>query len=309
LRLLKIGALAVSWLLGPVFRLARKPLAALSDHLYSPRVRAFLELNFLRLSILAFLAHLALIAVVRTMAAPPAAIVDIGKNYFSAIYTPFTIILFYEVLLLIGSIPESTTQSIARQFEIVSLIFIRGFFKDIAAIDVESLHIQQMRVPLTDAVAGLLMFLLVTIFRRIAQHRPVRQAPNQAELAKFIERKKAIALILTLVLVALEVYAGVDFFHDEIIHAGPLPNHHPAFYTDMFTVMIFTDVLILIFSLVVSDQYEMVFRNAGFVVATILTRLSLTAEQPYGPVIGIGAMIFAIITLAIYNFNNFRSSH
>ena len=39
-----------------------------------------------------------------------------GKNYLSAIYTPFSFILLYEVLMLIAALPHSTTESIAKQF-------------------------------------------------------------------------------------------------------------------------------------------------------------------------------------------------
>jgi hypothetical protein len=52
------------------------------------------------------------------------------------------------------------------------------------------------------------------------------------------------------------------------------------FYNDVFTVMIFTDVLILILSLVVSGRYEMAFRNAAFVLSIILLRFSLTEATP-----------------------------
>jgi hypothetical protein len=63
--------------------------------------------------------HLGLVFLARTLASPPPVIAAIGKNYLSAIYTPFSFILFYEVLMLIGALPKSTTQSIAKQYEIV----------------------------------------------------------------------------------------------------------------------------------------------------------------------------------------------
>src|ERR1700693_2989422 len=75
------------------------------------------------------------------------------------------------------------------------------------------------------------------------------------------------------------------------------------FYTDVFAVMIFTDVLILILSLVVSDSYELVFRNAAFVIATILIRFSLTVGRPYGAVLALSGMVFGIFTLLIYNYH------
>jgi hypothetical protein len=65
--------------------------------------------------------------------------------------------------------------------------------------------------------------------------------------------------------------------------------------------MIFTDVLILILSLVVSGLYELVFRNAAFVVSTILIRLSLTEGYPFGAPLALMAMVFGILTLLVFN--------
>ena len=64
-------------------------------------------------------------------------------------------------------------------------------------------------------------------------------------------------------------------------------NINSFFYTDVFTVMIFTDVLIVILSLAVSDRYELVFRNGAFVISTILIRFSLTANLPYGALLAL----------------------
>jgi nicotinamide riboside transporter PnuC len=71
----------------------------------------------------------------------------------------------------------------------------------------------------------------------------------------------------------------------------------------VFTVMIFTDVLILILSLAVSGKYEMVFRNAAFIVSIILIRFALTEGYPYGAPLAIVAMLFGILTLMVYNYH------
>jgi hypothetical protein len=80
-------------------------------------------------------------------------------------------------------------------------------------------------------------------------------------------------------------------------------NLNSFFYTDVFSVMIFTDVLIVILSLGVSDRYELVFRNGAFVISTILIRLSLTAQPPFGAVLALLGMLFGIGTLLIYNYH------
>jgi len=47
-------------------------------------------------------------------------------NPIAAIYTPFSFILIYEVYLLVFYLPKSTTIYIGKQYEIITLILIRG---------------------------------------------------------------------------------------------------------------------------------------------------------------------------------------
>jgi hypothetical protein len=80
-------------------------------------------------------------------------------------------------------------------------------------------------------------------------------------------------------------------------------GHATTFYNDLFTVMIFTDVLILILSIVVSGHYEVVFRSAAFVVSIVLIRFSLAEGYPFGPPLAILAMVFGIATLLVFNYH------
>lgn len=278
-------------------------LSALFDKLYSEHNRRRLDHLVVNISIAGLVAHLALIFGSRHLASPPAFLAAAGRNYLSAIYTPFSFVLFYEVLMLIGALPQSTTQSIAKQYEIVSLIFMRGFFKDIAELrgtsEIASLE-PEVWPALTNAGAGLVMFLLVTVFLHAGRRRPEDERPEQEriELAKFIARKKVIALALTALLLLVALQRVIEF-----VRGANGVNLNSFFYTDVFTVMIFTDVLIVILSLAVSDRYEMVFRNGAFVISTILIRLSLTAGWPYGAVLALLGMAFGIGTLLVYNYH------
>ncbi len=284
-------------------------LASAFDYLYAEQRRALLDRLVVWVSIAGFLIHLGLVFLASMLPSPPAAIAAAGTNYLSAIYTPFSFILFYEVLMLIAALPQSTTQSIAKQYEIVSLIFIRSFFKEIA-----ELHgIGKLASMSPDVVpvfgnlgAGLLMFLLVTVFLHAAsQGNPIAPGTERGELAIFISRKKVIALALTILLVSLAVRRVIEY----VGFAGGRENINSFFYTDVFMVMIFTDVLIVILSLVVSDRYELVFRNAAFVISTILIRFSLTADWPYGALLALMGMVVGIFTLFIYNYHRRVTVH
>jgi hypothetical protein len=287
-------------------------LANAFDRVYSDQRREWLDHAVVNVSIAGFLVHLLLVFLARTLPYPPALIAAVGTNYLAAIYTPFSFILFYEVLMLITALPQSTTQSIAKQYEIVSLIFIRRFFKDIAQLDdigkLAQLSPEVLPVFL-DVGAGLFMFLLVTVFLHAGRRRPQRDTRpgDSAELKKFISRKKAIALALAVLLVSLAAYSLVDFaFEDSrAIYQGSKLSLDPNtfFYADVFTVMIFTDVLIVILSLAVSDRYELVFRNAAFVISTILIRFSLTSVRQYSALLAVAGMLFGIVTLVIYNYH------
>jgi len=281
------------------------------DLIFSGRNQAVLRQLAIRLSIVGFLAHLLLIFLARTLAHPPQIIAEAGGNYLAAISTPFNFILFYEVLTLIAALPESTTRSIANQYEIVSLIFIRDVFRDIArAGDLVTEHkLTQETMPMfLDMWAGFLMYLLVAVFKHVAQRREPSSAkaiPSR-ETLRFIAQKRLIAAGLAILLLAMAAY-NLSIFLMGVgrmvaTGQGGLAGT-TTFYNDVFTVMIFTDVLVLILSLVNSGQYEMVFRNAAFVVSIILIRFSLTEGYPYGAPLAIVAMLFGILTLLVFNYH------
>src|ERR1035437_5970350 len=168
---------------------------ALYDLFFSETNKAMLRQLVIRLGLAGFVIHLALIFLARSLAHPPLLIAEAGHNYLSAISTPFNFILFYEVLILISALPASTTRSIANQFEIVSLIFIRDVFKDIAAAsDVITEHQLTLKAlpAFFDMWGGILMFFLVGVFQHVARRhvRPSGTSIPSPGAALFIAQKK-----------------------------------------------------------------------------------------------------------------------
>ena len=159
-----------------------------------------------------------------------------------------------------------------------------------------------------DMWAGFLMFLLVAVFQHVAQ-RQRRYGGGTAPspgLARFIAQKKVVAASLAVLLSLMAAWnlglICVAIFQALWTGHGGIATT-TTFYNDLFTVMIFTDVLILILSLNVSGQYEMVFRNAAFVVSIILIRFALTEGYPFGAPLALGAMVFGILTLLVFNYH------
>lgn len=262
--------------------------------------------------------HLLLIWLSRTLEVPPEFLKQISTNFLSALYTPFSFILFYEVFLLVVSIPESITGSIARQYEIISLIILRDVFKDISAFENMSVNDETIKTfydILLDMGGGLGMFLLVGIFYHIRKTLPkiTPEELPQMILDRFIIHKKVVACLLALTLFFL-TFSNLWMWLSEVYQiiffaAAPEIDIKRIFYVDLFTVMIFTDVLILLLSMLYSDNYPLVLRNAGFVVSTILIRFSLTISKPYNVELGLIAMVFGVLVLGIYSyFVNFVSN-
>jgi hypothetical protein len=286
-------------------------LDAVHDLMFSDASRTILKNLAINLSIAGFTIHLGLIFLARSLAHPPLLIAEAGQNYLTAISTPFNFILFYEVLTLISALPESTTRSIANQFEIVSLIYIRDVFRDIAkAGDLVTEHRLTLEtLPMfMDMWAGFLMFFLVAVFQHVALKRTEASSTGVLSRGKqrFIAQKKVVAAGLTVLLLVMAAYnivlLAMAIWQTLMTGRGAIESA-TTFYNDLFTVMIFTDVLILILSLVVSGKYELVFRNAAFIVSIILIRFSLTEGYPFGAPLALVAMVFGTLTLLVYNYH------
>lgn len=273
--------------------------------LHTASVRRSLEYACVALAAAGYLMHLAVISYSRSAPlAAEAAFGGLDQNFLHAVYTPFSFILFYEVLLLTLVIPRSHTSSIAKQYQIVSLIVVRRVFKDLGGF--ENLHAwaDQPGVTLNlvfDMVTAVAMFVLAIGFERVS--RAASHAADPPDLAGFITLKRCVSLLLGLALIGLAVVSVFDWAAG-VLRAGALAPENVEldlfFFPQFFELMIFTDVFLLIISIAFYDRYELVFRNAGFVISTVLLRASLTSAPPYNNAIGLLAMVYGMVVLSVF---------
>ncbi len=291
-----------------MFQLIVQRIGDLFDRVDSEENYHRLERLVVGLSVTGFLLHLLLIFLARLNPGLESGVLaGIGKNYLHAVYTPFSFILFYEVLLLVMALPKSLTSSIGKQYEIISLIVVRRVFKDIGAFeDLESWVAQTdaLKMVFLDMGGALLMFLTVAAFYRIRM--AVVKSTGQHHLAGFIAVKKAVALLLGTVLILLASFNLATWVSSTLsIPSSPLVS--PAdidnfFFPAFFEFMIFTDVFLLIISISYYERYDHVFRNAGFVISTVLLRISLSTKQPYDIGIAVVAMLYGLAVLAVFAY-------
>lgn len=278
------------------------------DYLDGEQNRHRLESLFVRLAIAGFLLHLGLILFNRTAPDLGARLIPgIGFNFLQAVYTPFSFILFYEVLLLVLALPQSFTGSICKQYEIISLIVVRRVFKDIGSFESFDSWLTQteaVRMVLFDMGGALLMFLAVTLIYRIRKSVSKTSAPKQ--LDGFIRLKKMIAVLLGSVLVLFAignlVFWLASVFPAAVNFSATSNDMDQFFFPAFFEFVIFTDVFLLIVSISYYDRYEYLFRNSGFVISTVLLRISLSSPKPYDLALALTAIFYGLGLIWIFAF-------
>ena len=228
-------------------------------------------------------------------------------NPISAIYTPFSFILVYEAYLLIYFLPRSFTTSIAKQFEIMSLILIRKIFKDIPNVNLEDnwLKNENNLQLIYDLLGVLIVFFLIYLFKKLKEGLP--KLPVHQNLDRFIGYKKLISLFLLPTLTLLCVFSFIDWYNFVFLGIGTSSNIDFLFFVDFFTILILVDVFILLISFQYTERYSQLIRNTGFIISTILLRLSFSAVGLTSLLLLVSGIIFGLIILLIYN--NWEKEH
>ena len=222
-------------------------------------------------------------------------------NPISAIYTPFSFILIYEAFLLIYFLPRSFTTSVAKQFEIMSLILIRKIFKDIPNVNLDDNWIQnENNLQLIYDLSGvLIVFFLIYLFKKLKEDLP--KLPVHQNLDKFIGYKKLISLFLVPTLTLLCIFSFLDWYNYVFLGIGTSSNIDYLFFENFFTILILVDVFILLVSFQYTERYSQLIRNTGFIISTILLRLSFSAVGLTSLLLLVSGIIFGLIILLIYN--------
>jgi hypothetical protein len=300
-------------ILGASFIIMAKAVAVFNTifaKLLSEEARKKSELVIVIIAIASFLLHLLLIFLVDLKVVAFDGYKELFNNPIAAIYTPFSFILIYEVYLLIYYLPKSTTTYIGKQYEIMTLIVIRRIFKDLSQLQLTP---DWFKVPsdllLTyDLIATMILFLLILLFYRLNRKSETNsEAPIQVspEIAQFIKMKTLIAKCLVPIFVMLAFYSLGQWIYDSFFSANQnvasIQDVNKIFFDTCFTILILTDVLLLLISFLHTDKFNTVIRNSGFIISTILIKLSFGIEGLLNIILIVVAVLFGVIILAIHN--------
>ena len=287
-----------------------KILENLYQKLLSKKTKEKSEQVILWIALASFILHLVVIELLHFNIISIDAPSNLLKNPIAAIYTPFSFILVYEVYLLIYYLPKSTSIYISKQYEIIALIIIRRLFKDLSDLSLSSdwFNIKNDLQFTYDLVASVFLFYLIYLFhvQRTKVYRTIKNSKNHSlSISKFINAKKWIATGLVPLLLIIAIYSFLNWstgiFHPVENNSISFKNINNVFFEQFFNILIIADVILLLFSFFHTDEFHKVIRNSGFIISTILIRISFSVSGIINTVLIISAILFGLLILFIHN--------
>jgi hypothetical protein len=122
-------------------------------------------------------------------------------------------------------------------------------------------------------------------------------------LKQFVQAKHFLSLILFVVFVVLGVqsfFAWVVPTYQHIEQANMIAVN-AIFFEQFYNFLIISDVIILLLSLLYSDNFPVIIRNSSFVISTVLLKLSFTAEGLLSQVLILLGIGFGVMMLNVHN--------
>lgn len=219
----------------------------------------------------------------------------VPRKHLVAIEWAFLLLLIYEVISLTLSLAKSTSTSLRKQFEVLSLFLLRDTFKEFSHFTepLDWKKIEPSIIPIVStSLAALVIFVILIFFHKQQRRHPF--AKDKGDTTYYIAAKKFIAMVLLASFLFIIGLNGWNY----LAH-----GHTETAFETFYTVLIFSDILIVLLSIRYSASYLITFRNSGFAVATVMIRLSLIAPLVISSFLGVGAALFALGVLVAFNFS------
>ncbi len=198
----------------------------------------------------------------------------------------FTLLLFFEVISLIFSVVHSVSVSMGKQIEVLSLVLLRDLFKEFSHFTEPFVweQIQPFLFPMiSSALGALAIFVILGMYYRVYHSQPI--TTDEKDRKSFIDAKKNIAFFLLIGFIIIVLH---DIWH------FLLTNKPSQTFETFFTILVFSDILIMLVSMRYGSSYRVAFRNSGFAAATVLIRLALISPPPFNALIGTGSALFVL---------------
>ena len=272
----------------------------------SDKTREKVEKSILYIALISFFLHLLFIYLKKFNLVFASSESSLLASPISAIYTPFSFILIYEVYLLIYFLPRSFTTYITKQYEIITLIIIRKLFKDISSLELTTNWFNNKGdLQFTyDLIASLILFFLIFLFQKQGSFKLNHDNDSKYNIQRFVDNKQLISVVLIPLFLGMAFYTLINWTAGVSISSSTIPTFESInnlFFDQFFTVLILVDVVLLLVSFFYTDQFHKIIRNSGFIISTILIRMSFGASGLISTILIVSAALFGLAILVIHN--------
>ena len=276
------------------------------ENILADKTRGKIEKLILKVALISFFIHLVIIYFLKFNFIDFNLNSELLKNPISAIYTPFSFILVYEVYLLIFYLPRSFTTYITKQYEIITLIIIRKIFKDLSSIELSAnwFEIKDDLQFTYDLIASLLLFYLIYLFQKKGKQKRIQNLNVTPDIEKFVKKKKLIAVFLVPLFFVMALFTLINWSAGISISFNQLPGFdsiNNLFFDQFFTVLILVDVVLLLISFFYTNQFHKIIRNSGFIISTILIRMSFGVSGLISTILIVVAVLFGLAIITTHN--------
>jgi len=208
---------------------------------------------------------------------------ELVSSPLSSLYTPFSILLVYEVYQLIRTIPDSFSSSVGKQYEIATLLVVRDILKRLSEVEgTEGWEISSdLGFLLVECAAFLALFYTSLTYFRISDNS-TKSGDMSGDIAVFVESKRLVANFMLIVFLLTAAYSFFTWIVS--VQDGGGSVSRVIFFLDFFTFLILADILILLVSYWFYTDFGNLARNTGFVLSTVIIRVAISSE-------GVSAMV------------------
>jgi len=228
---------------------------------------------------------------------------EMFNSPLSSLYTPFSILLAYEVYQLIRTIPESFSSSVGKQYEIATLLVVRDILKRLSNIEFQDgwKIDEDLGFLIVECLAFLVLFYTSLVYQRISKEIKSENLEDN-RLSSFISSKEVIALMMLLVFVIITFTSMSGWI--ESVFEGKGAVNREIFFLDFFTFLILADILILLISYWFYTDFGNLARNTGFVLSTVVIRVAISSPGVSSMLLFVlsGIIGIAIIRISSINF-------
>ena len=106
------------------------------------------------------------------------------------------------------------------------------------------------------------------------------------DLYGFVAAKKGIALILLGIFAIMGIRSAIGTV------TGTATSE---FFHEFYTLLILTDILVVLISQCFQPSFYAIFRNSGFALSTLIIRIALAAPPFFNVLLGLAAALLAIL--------------